>query len=60
MKTETIRIGGMTCASCQNRIEKKLKSAAGIEDAVVNFSDGTATVTWNESVIALHDIKTAV
>ncbi|MDR1218868.1 MAG: sulfite exporter TauE/SafE family protein [Treponema sp.] len=60
MKTETIRIGGMTCASCQNRIEKKLKSAAGIEDAVVNFNDGTATVTWNESVIALHDIKTAV
>ena len=23
MKKETLRIGGMTCVSCQNRIEKK-------------------------------------
>ncbi|MDR0558315.1 MAG: sulfite exporter TauE/SafE family protein [Treponema sp.] len=60
MKTGTIRIGGMTCASCQNRIEKKLKSTVGIEAAVVNFNDGTALVTWNDSVIALHEIEAAV
>ncbi|MDR0706751.1 MAG: sulfite exporter TauE/SafE family protein [Treponema sp.] len=60
MKTETIRIGGMTCVNCQNRIEKKLKSAAGIEDAVVSFNRGTATVTWNDSLIAFPEIKTAV
>ncbi|MDR2445714.1 MAG: sulfite exporter TauE/SafE family protein [Treponema sp.] len=60
MKTETIRIGGMTCVNCQNRIEKKLKSAAGIENAAVSFNRGTATVTWNDSAIAFHEIKAAI
>ncbi|GHU22090.1 heavy metal-associated domain-containing protein [Spirochaetia bacterium] len=60
MKTETIHIGGMTCVNCQNRIEKKLKSTVGVEDATVNYSTGTATVTWNPSVVTFNEIKAAV
>jgi sulfite exporter TauE/SafE/copper chaperone CopZ/plastocyanin domain-containing protein len=60
MKTQTIRIGGMTCVNCQTRIEKKLKSTVGVEEAQVNFNTGTATVTYNASVITFNEIKTAI
>jgi copper chaperone CopZ len=53
IKTATIRIGGMTCINCQNRIEKKLKSTVGVEEAAVSFSDGTAAITYNASVVTL-------
>jgi sulfite exporter TauE/SafE/copper chaperone CopZ/plastocyanin domain-containing protein len=60
MQTQTIRIDGMTCINCQNRIEKKLKSLAGIENAAVDYADGTAKVTYDEAVIARHEILNAV
>jgi sulfite exporter TauE/SafE/copper chaperone CopZ/plastocyanin domain-containing protein len=60
MTTKTIHIGGMTCVSCQNRIEKKLKSTVGVEDATVNYNTGTATVTYNTSVVTFNEIKAAI
>ncbi|MDR1399206.1 MAG: sulfite exporter TauE/SafE family protein [Treponema sp.] len=60
MSTKTIRIGGMTCVNCQNRIEKKLKSTVGVEEALANYNTGTATVTWNASVVTFNEIKAVV
>jgi sulfite exporter TauE/SafE/copper chaperone CopZ/plastocyanin domain-containing protein len=60
MKTQTIRIGGMTCVNCQNRIEKKLKNTVGVEDAAVNFNTGTATVTYNAAALSFSEIKAAI
>jgi sulfite exporter TauE/SafE/copper chaperone CopZ len=60
MKTQTIRVGGMTCASCQNRIEKKLKSSAGVEEVTVDFHTGTAAVTYNAAIISFAEIATTV
>jgi sulfite exporter TauE/SafE/copper chaperone CopZ/plastocyanin domain-containing protein len=59
-KTETIRIGGMTCTSCQNRIENKLKSVAGVESATVSFNDGTAVVVYNDSVVTMKEITEVI
>ncbi|WP_188503816.1 heavy metal translocating P-type ATPase, partial [Nesterenkonia alkaliphila] len=39
-----LQIGGMTCASCANRIEKKLNKLDGIE-ASVNYATEKASVT---------------
>ena len=39
-----LQIGGMTCASCANRIEKKLNKLEGIE-ASVNYATEKASVT---------------
>jgi sulfite exporter TauE/SafE/copper chaperone CopZ len=60
MQTKTIRIGGMTCLSCQKRIRKKLKSLAGIEDAEVDYAAGTAKVTYDEATIDLAAITGAI
>ncbi|MDR2802894.1 MAG: sulfite exporter TauE/SafE family protein [Treponema sp.] len=60
MKTETIRIGGMNCVNCQNKIEKTLKTLAGVEDAAVDFNDGMARVNFDETVITPEEIGGAI
>ncbi|MDR2842245.1 MAG: sulfite exporter TauE/SafE family protein [Spirochaetaceae bacterium] len=57
MKTETIYIGGMSCVNCQSTIEKKLKSTAGIESAVVSYSTSSAELVYDESLISFESIK---
>ncbi|MDR0562119.1 MAG: sulfite exporter TauE/SafE family protein [Spirochaetaceae bacterium] len=60
MKTQKIYISGMTCVSCQHRIEKKLKNAAGIQDAQADFAAGTASVTYDPSAIGIAEITSAI
>ena len=60
MRTTTIRVGGMTCINCQTRIEKKLKSLAGIEDAAVDYAAGTARVTYDEAAASPASIAGAI
>jgi sulfite exporter TauE/SafE/copper chaperone CopZ len=60
MQTETIRVGGMTCVNCQNRIKKKLKSLIGVKSAEVDYVVGTAKVTYDEAVIDLTAIAGAI
>lgn len=45
----TLEIGGMTCASCVNRIERKLKKVEGVEVATVNLATERGTVTFDSS-----------
>ena len=51
MQVRTIRVGGMTCVNCQNIIEKGLKGLVGVEDVVVDYIAGTASVRYDETVI---------
>ncbi|PBC59854.1 copper-translocating P-type ATPase [Streptomyces sp. Tue6028] len=44
-----LAIGGMTCASCAARIEKKLNRMDGVE-ATVNYATEKAKVTYREDV----------
>jgi Cu+-exporting ATPase len=44
LTTVELRLGGMTCASCAARIEKRLNKLEGVE-AKVNYATETATVT---------------
>ncbi|MDP4505427.1 heavy metal translocating P-type ATPase [Nonomuraea turcica] len=46
-----LSIGGMTCASCANRIERKLNKLDGVT-ATVNYATEKAKVTFPESVDA--------
>ncbi len=49
-RTHTLRIGGMTCASCVGRVEKALARVPGVESAVVNLATETAQVQALASV----------
>ncbi|MFF3444662.1 heavy metal translocating P-type ATPase [Streptosporangium sp. NPDC002721] len=44
-----LSIGGMTCASCANRIERKLNKLDGVS-ATVNYATEKAKVTFDEGV----------
>ena len=43
----TLPITGMTCANCASTVERSLKKAEGVSDAVVNFATEQATVSFD-------------
>lgn len=53
----TFDIGGMTCASCVDRVERALKAVAGVETASINLVTEGATVRTgsNTTVMSLYD-----
>jgi Cu2+-exporting ATPase len=50
---------GMTCASCAVNVESTIKKQNGVENAIVNFADNSATITYN-STANLNSIQNAV
>ncbi|MGW0818065.1 heavy metal translocating P-type ATPase [Streptomyces viridiviolaceus] len=52
-----LAIGGMTCASCAARIEKKLNRMDGVE-ATVNYATEKAKVTFREDIAVADLIAT--
>jgi len=60
MLTETLSIGGMTCAACSARIEKALRKLEGVESAVVNLATEKATISFNPQILRLSSIKEVV
>ncbi|HVI38299.1 MAG TPA: cation transporter, partial [Gaiellales bacterium] len=56
--TVDLKIGGMTCASCSARIEKRLNKMAGVQ-ASVNYATEQATVTLTDAVTS-EDVVVAV
>ncbi|HML49404.1 MAG TPA: sulfite exporter TauE/SafE family protein, partial [Clostridia bacterium] len=60
IRTETLRIGGMTCVHCQNTIEKKLRGLEGVQKAEVRYGAGTAKVTYDTSRVSSKALVEAV
>jgi Cu+-exporting ATPase len=54
-----LAIGGMTCASCAARVEKKLNRLDGVQ-ATVNFATETATVGYYPAAVAPARLVAAV
>lgn len=59
-KEMTIQVGGMTCAACANRIEKRLNKIEGVESAPVNFALETVTVEYNPKEVTPKELKETV
>lgn len=53
-------ITGMTCASCQMRVEKALRSVDGVLDAQVNLATERAAVTYAPGVANVDALTAAV
>jgi len=56
----TIPIGGMTCASCAQRIEKVIGKLDGIDSVSVNLATEKATVAYHPQTVRLSAIKQAI
>ena len=59
-QTLTLKIEGMTCAACSNRVEKALRAVSGVERAAVNLSAEKATVTFRTDKVTGKDLAAAV
>jgi P-type Cu+ transporter len=46
-----IPVSGMTCASCQGRVQRTLSKTPGVVDASVNLMMGNATVAYDPAAI---------
>ncbi|MBV5266903.1 heavy metal translocating P-type ATPase [Pinisolibacter aquiterrae] len=58
--TLTLRIAGMTCASCVARIEKALAAVPGVVSAAVNLATETATIAVVKGVVPRAALEAAV
>lgn len=55
-----LTIGGMTCASCVNRVERALKRVPGVVSAEVNLATERARVTTLEGAASAEALAAAV
>ena len=55
--TITVRVGGMTCASCAKAIETAVGSLPGVKSISVNLATETARITYVPEVTGIDKIK---
>lgn len=56
MKKIILKIDGMSCSACQNRVEKYLNKQNGIE-ATVNLVMANATINYDEDKVTTEDLE---
>jgi Cu+-exporting ATPase len=56
----SLKISGMSCASCAATIEKALKSLEGVKSANVNFATEKATVEYLPDLVSILDLRKTV
>ncbi|MBF7095570.1 heavy metal translocating P-type ATPase [Alkalibacter mobilis] len=60
MDKENIKISGMTCAACAQRVEKSVGKLEGVKNASVNFATEKLTVEFDGQDIDLENIKETI
>lgn len=60
MDTITLKLRGMSCASCANSIEESIRSVPGVSQSSVNFGVEQATVTYDPNKTDIEAIQNAV
>ena len=60
VETVTLELEGMTCASCVNRIERKVKKVPGVEKASVNLATEEGSFTFTNEQTSLGAIIEAI
>ena len=50
MKEITIKVNGMVCGGCENRVKNAVSSIEGVEEVTADHVSGVVTVKANENV----------
>lgn len=56
MKEIKLKIEGMHCAGCSNRLEKILNNVDGVESAKVSLEEKSADIKYNVEEVELNTI----
>ena len=57
---KTFNVGGMTCASCAQTVEKTAKNLPGMNNSAVNLATEKLTVDFDITVLTEEDIAQAI
>lgn len=60
MNKETVKISGMTCAACAQRVQNAVGKLEGVASANVNFATEKLTVEFDAEKASISSIKEAV
>ena len=60
MENTSLKLRGMSCASCANNIEDAIRSVPGVEACSVNFAVEQASVTYDSGKTDIATIQAAV
>lgn len=60
IKTYNLKVEGMTCSACANRVERVTKKLEGVQESNVNFATEKLTIVVDEDLAGYSDIKAAV
>lgn len=50
MKEMKLKIEGMMCTGCENRVQNALKTIDGVEEVKANHEDGSVKIKANDNV----------
>lgn len=56
MEKVTLKVTGMSCGSCVNKVETGLKQLTGVEKAKVNLIKGVAKVKYDDSTQTVNKL----
>jgi copper chaperone CopZ len=57
MDTLTLKLRGMSCASCASNVEKAIQGVPGVEECNVNFGAEQATIRYNSKKTHIEAIQ---
>ncbi|MDX2228168.1 MAG: heavy metal translocating P-type ATPase [Leptolyngbyaceae cyanobacterium bins.349] len=60
MTSTTLKLRGMSCASCARNVEEAIRAVPGVANCAVNFGAEQATVTYDPHRADVRAIQTAV
>jgi len=60
VRTETLKVGGMTCGGCVSSVTNALKAVRGVRDVAVSLRPGEARVEFDESATSRERLCAAV
>jgi len=60
IKKEKIEVFGMTCTSCESRVERAVKKLAGVKNASASFSSQSLTIEYDTDLCDSGKIKAAI
>ncbi|MBD2293419.1 copper-translocating P-type ATPase [Anabaena sphaerica FACHB-251] len=60
MDNLTLKLKGMSCASCANNVEQAILAVPGVIDCNVNFGTEQATINYEPKQTNLEEIQTAI
>lgn len=60
MKKISLKIEGMHCEGCSNRLTKVLENLDGVTSANVSLENKKADIEYNEDILNIEEIKEAI